>query len=175
MKPKKLLVNKNSISHLFSKPGQKAPEPPKQPTILEAINNQRAAFRDAKKKGGAQIELFPTAGYVFSSKDMIELLNVWNGTMVLPKIVSPRGRENKIREAMQDEFFRNNWREGIRKIAASRFCRGHNRKGGNNRPWYATVDWFLQPHVLPRVLEGKYDDVAPSITQEDKEFLNEEW
>ena len=106
---------------------------------------------------------------------MVDLINVWNGTMVLPKVVSTRGREDKIRESMHDEFFRNNWREGIKKIAASRFCRGHNRRGAGQRPWVATVDWFLQPHVLPRVLEGQYDDISPSITPEDQKFLTEEW
>lgn len=171
MKRKKLLVNKKIPKSWFA---PKKPEE-KPVSIIQSINNRSAATEHPKGKGGPQIELFPTNGYVFSSKDMVDLLNVWNGTMVLPKIVSTRGREDKIREAMHDEFFRNNWREGIKKVAASRFCRGHNRRGAGQRPWIATVDWFLQPHVLPRVLEGQYDDKAPSITEEDKKFLTEEW
>lgn len=167
--PKKSLVNQKRISHWFTKPKPVS----EAKTIIESINNRAAP---EKKKGGAgQIELFPTNGYVYSSKEMVDLINVWNGTMVLPKVVSTRGREDKIRESMHDEFFRNNWREGIKKIAASRFCRGHNRRGAGQRPWVATVDWFLQPHVLPRVLEGQYDDISPSITPEDQKFLTEEW
>lgn len=163
MAKKKVLVNQTGIAQFFAPAGQ-----------INSLQDQRAAFREREKKGGGNLELFPTGEYVFSSKEMVEFMDIWNGTMVLPKIVSVRGRENKIREAMHDEFFRLNYREGIKRVAASRFCRGHNRQGSGERAWRATADWFLQPKVLPRVLEGVYDDKnSPEITKEDQNFTQE--
>lgn len=123
---------------------------------------------------GGQLEMFETEHYVFSSQTMIEFMEVWNGTMVLPKIVSMIGRENNVRAAMRDKFFRDNWREGIRKVAASKFCRGGNRMDSGHA-WRADADWFLQPHVLPRVIEGKYDDketVKPEDLKYDKDTID---
>lgn len=44
------------------------------------------------------------------------------------------------------------WREVIRRLSASPFCRGE--EGGT---WRASPDWLLQPDVADKVLEGKYD------------------
>lgn len=45
------------------------------------------------------------------------------------------------------------WREIIRRISASDFCRGANDRG-----WRASPDWLLQPATAAKVLEGKYDN-----------------
>jgi hypothetical protein len=45
------------------------------------------------------------------------------------------------------------WREVIRRLSASPFCRGE--EGGTG--WRASPDWILQPDVGDKVLEGKYD------------------
>lgn len=45
------------------------------------------------------------------------------------------------------------WREVIRRLSASPFCRGE--EGGTG--WRASPDWLLQPDVADKVLEGKYD------------------
>jgi len=47
------------------------------------------------------------------------------------------------------------WREVIRRISASAFCRGE--KGD----WRATPDWLLRPDTAAKVLEGQYDDTGP--------------
>jgi hypothetical protein len=125
--------------------------------------------------GETNLELFGKQEQL-SSKTMQDFMAVWNGTFVLPKIVSMKGRERVLHELMKDEFFRDNWREGIKRVAASKFCRGHNRQGTGTRSWYATVDWFLQTYVLPRVLEGVYDDGKdPQVTPDDQKFTAEEF
>jgi hypothetical protein len=45
------------------------------------------------------------------------------------------------------------WREVIRRLSASPFCRGE--EGGTG--WRASPDWLLQPDTADKVLEGKYD------------------
>lgn len=148
-----------------------------QPLFAETEPNNSMSSRPtlAQRKGPGRenLELF-TNGEQFSSKTMLEFMEVWNGVMVLPKIVSMKGREFRLHRLMLDNFWRDNWREGIKKIAASRFCRGHNRQGTGQTAWRATVDWFMQEHVLPRILEGVYDDKGkPEILPEDREYTNE--
>lgn len=41
----------------------------------------------------------------------------------------------------------------VEKVQASEFLRG-----GNNRGWVATFDWFLRPDNFSKVLEGNYDE-----------------
>jgi len=43
------------------------------------------------------------------------------------------------------------WREVIRRINSSAFCRGEDGKG-----WRASPDWLLQSETAAKVLEGKY-------------------
>jgi hypothetical protein len=45
------------------------------------------------------------------------------------------------------------WRDVIRRLSASPFCRGE--EGGTG--WRASPDWLLQPDTADKVLEGKYD------------------
>lgn len=45
------------------------------------------------------------------------------------------------------------WREVVRRISASAFCRGTNDRG-----WKADADFLLRPGTAAKVLEGKYDD-----------------
>lgn len=48
------------------------------------------------------------------------------------------------------------WRDVIRRLSASPFCRGE--EGGTG--WRASPDWLLQPDTADKVLEGKYDRPA---------------
>jgi hypothetical protein len=85
--------------------------------------------------------------------DEDSVISFWNGTSKLPsvKYMTPkRGRTLQIRLA--DPYWRVNWREAIRRIAASPFL-----TGGGERGWRADFNWFLRPDSLVNVLEGKYD------------------
>lgn len=159
-----------------------APEPaPTRASTHEAVLvnkkphfHKHLAVGKSKALGGENLDLFEAPKFSLSSKDMQTFMDVWNGTIVLPKISSLRGREHLVRDAMKDEFFRENYREGIRKVAASKFCRGHNRQGTGTRPWKATVEWFLQPATLPKVIEGRYDsDQEPELTPAEQKFTQE--
>lgn len=60
------------------------------------------------------------------------------------------------------------WREVIRRLSASPFCRGE--EGGTG--WRASPDWLLQPDTADKVLEGKYDrpGSAPAVEAKPKAF-----
>ncbi len=47
------------------------------------------------------------------------------------------------------------WREALARAAALPFCLGAGERG-----WRATVDWFLKPGTVTKILEGTYDRLA---------------
>lgn len=115
------------------------------------------------KRGGRenpdQGQLFEKRTWYFTTTEAAEFASVWNGAITLPKITHMKGRMAQLHEFMSDPWYRENYREGIKKIASSRFCRGHNSQG-----WKASVDWFLRVETLPKIMEGKYDDRnAPKV------------
>ena len=86
-----------------------------------------------------------------------DLMARWNAHPSLRPMRSMTGeRRRALWARMRDPDWRDRWRAGIDRIAASAFCRGVN-----DRRWKANVDWFLEPDTLTKVLEGKYDD-APA-------------
>jgi hypothetical protein len=50
------------------------------------------------------------------------------------------------------------WRDVIRRLEASPFCRGEH--GESDRTWRATFDFLVRPGTATKVLEGTYDDPA---------------
>jgi hypothetical protein len=59
------------------------------------------------------------------------------------------------------------WREVIRRLSASPFCRGEEKGSA----WKASPDWILQPDVADKVLEGKYDrpGATPAVLSREDE------
>jgi hypothetical protein len=49
--------------------------------------------------------------------------------------------------------WRDSMDEALERVAGSEFCRG-----GGTGGWRASIDWFLKPESLNRLLEGNYDD-----------------
>lgn len=89
---------------------------------------------------------------------IFESWNVMAQATGLPKIAkSSNQRRDKAKTRLRDQFFRNHWKEGIDAIKDRPFLRGQN-----NRGWQATIDWFLQPESLIRIVEGQYKDNTPS-------------
>lgn len=107
-------------------------------------------------------------GEIFDDPMVAKFIEEWNSHMMLPKLKSMVGREKDLALAMKDAFFRLNWIEGIRTIAASRFCCGVGRAGGERKPWKANYDWFIKRGTLVKILEGKYDD--PKKGEPEKKF-----
>ena len=78
----------------------------------------------------------------------------WNSQVAnVPKIkVWTPGRAAKLRARFRDDFFRENWRAAISKIGTSAFAQGAGSTG-----WRLSVDFFLTPDGVVRIMEGKYD------------------
>lgn len=103
---------------------------------------------------GESQALAPLAPRRVAPADLAELWNSNRGP--LPKCVELTDKRK--RQALQRIRERPNledWRQIIRRIAASRFCRGENDRG-----WRASFDWMLQPDTPAKVLEGKYDSFS---------------
>lgn len=82
------------------------------------------------------------------------IMALWNSSIQLPKIQKFTDNRLKTLQArLADSFFRANWRAGVKRVAESPYCTGHNQKA-----WKADLDWFLRPDTLTWIMEGKYDD-----------------
>lgn len=64
-------------------------------------------------------------------------------------------RTKALSDRRKDNFFSRHWKEGLRVISNSKFCRGENERG-----WVADIDFFLRPGSLVKVMEGKYSNQA---------------
>jgi hypothetical protein len=82
------------------------------------------------------------------------ILSLWNSfPELLPVKTITQNRARKIRKRLADPFWREHWRAGVQRIAASDFA-----KGGGLNGWRATLDWFLGGDSLAKILEGQYDN-----------------
>lgn len=61
------------------------------------------------------------------------------------------GRRRALNARLKSPKWRDNWREGMRKIEESDFC-----KGGGKDGWVASFNWFIKPEALTKLLEGQY-------------------
>lgn len=103
-----------------------------------------------------QLELIP-------SKDKTETVtpkefeDAWKRNVFLQRIaqMSP-GRCKLLAARSRDPFWRENWREALKRVAASPFHRGENDRG-----WTANVEWFLRPDTVLRMIEKA--DYKPSL------------
>ncbi len=83
-----------------------------------------------------------------------DLLAVWNenrGPLPAAEALNEE-RKRKANSRLRDCPDLERWATGIRKAAASSFCRGENDRG-----WRATFDFFLKPSTLTKALEGAYE------------------
>jgi len=74
----------------------------------------------------------------------------------LPKLLTKDRREKL--KARLAEHGREAWAEAVRRMAASKFCRGENERG-----WKADLDFVLQSKSFNGLIEGKYDDKIPVL------------
>ncbi len=82
------------------------------------------------------------------------ILAFWNSFPELPKAITiTRSRVRQIRKRLADPWWREHWRDGIKRIAASDFG-----KGGGERGWRANFGWFIGEDTLANILEGIYDN-----------------
>jgi len=83
-----------------------------------------------------------------------EFLEAWNAVTGFTQVRSfSSKRQRQFRARCRDPAWVRDWREALAKASAKPFCRGHNDRG-----WVATVDWFLRPDTVVRLMEGHYLD-----------------
>ncbi len=93
-----------------------------------------------------------------------EILNAWNmqaiahGFHQTEKFTDKRKRALKAR--WKDEYWRGHWREALMLIHKNPWNLG---KDPNNETWKATIDWFLRPDTVVKLLE-RGDDARPKRT-----------
>lgn len=68
-------------------------------------------------------------------------------------------RMKRLRARRQDSFWVSNYETAVLRVMKSDFCCG---KVKSDRPWTADFDWMLQPNVVAKIMEGKYDNRKPS-------------
>lgn len=61
-------------------------------------------------------------------------------------------RLRAFRQRVAEAYFCRHWREALKHAHELAFCCGQSESG-----WRATVDWFLKPETVMRILEGVYD------------------
>jgi hypothetical protein len=99
----------------------------------------------------------------------------WNSNCGdLPKAASvSEARFKKLRQRRQDSFWVSNFEAAVGRILRSDFCTGKNDRG-----WKADFDWMLQPDVVTKIMEGKYDNrgsVAPAQAKKPGHVTDATW
>jgi hypothetical protein len=90
--------------------------------------------------------------------DLPKEVEFWNlNCGELPKAASVNDdRMRKLRGRRQDLFWVSNFEAAVGRVSQSEFCSGKNDRG-----WKADFDWMLQPNVVTKIMEGKYDSRKP--------------
>ncbi len=139
-------------SNVVSKEGERQPSAP-HPLSEEDQLLEAAAAEAAAEDTQPAAPLPPEATF-------------WNNNCgQLSKAVAfSNSRFSKLRLRRKDKFWSANFETAVVKVAASDFCNGKTDRG-----WRATFDWMLQPDVVAKVIEGKYDNRtnAPAVRNMD--------
>lgn len=79
----------------------------------------------------------------------------WNlNCETLPAVVAINSdRMKRLNQRRQDPFWVANFEKAVIRVRSSQFC-----SGKNDRQWRADFDWMLQPNVVAKIMEGKYDN-----------------
>ena len=85
------------------------------------------------------------------------LLKSWNDMAKEAQLPTCRtmtkARNASLSERLKDADWRLSWEKAISTIPSSAFLCGNNK-----RRWKASIDWFLKPDSVTKILEGKYAD-----------------
>jgi hypothetical protein len=68
-------------------------------------------------------------------------------------------RRRTLKKRMTSEFWRSNYRAALEKIPDCPFLMGDNKRG-----WKITIDFFLRPKSVARIMEGEFDGKAGGKT-----------
>jgi hypothetical protein len=63
-----------------------------------------------------------------------------------------------------DPWWVENWAAALAKIPDSDFLTGKTKPGnGYSKPFEATLDWFLKPDSVAKILDGDFDDAPGEL------------
>lgn len=113
--------------------------PVAQPSQAQPMPSPDQSAACAAKRGG-------------TADQIAEVVDAWNaieGVRRCMKVEGPRLKAIKARLAKP--WWRDNWRDGIDRVARSLCCRGQK--------WKADFDWFVREQTLVKILEGSFDEV----------------
>jgi hypothetical protein len=134
--------------------------PPRDETVTPGQDRTVTSFRDEylpthiDETGTKESERKETPPSSPCEGEAESILAFWNSFPELQKAITlPRIRARKIRRRLADPFWREHWREGIQRAAASAFLTGNGP-----HDWRATFDWFLGGDSLVKIIEGTYDN-----------------
>lgn len=138
---------------------------------------QTSAIRKLKKNGHlTQIRVrdVRTTGHNITEQDIPPtpkggcdwqgLVNTWNENRGdLPAAATPNPRRiQTIQARLKEEPDLNNWAAVVRRVAASDFCRGRVKRTDGKNSWVASFGWLIRTETRLKVLEGTYDNRAPT-------------
>lgn len=85
-------------------------------------------------------------------EETADLTREWNKMAMdwgLPRIMGmTAARKATFATRLKDEYFRNNWRKALEQLPIDEF-----RRGKNDRGWRATIDYFLRPSTVLKLME----------------------
>jgi len=84
----------------------------------------------------------------------------WNGIPVMagmaglePVKQATAKRHSALKQRLASVDWQNTWEAALDQLAESVFAQGGGEKG-----WRGTIDWFLRPDTVARILEGRYGE-----------------
>lgn len=112
----------------------------------------------------------------FSSKVIKNLFREWNITMAgvkvrkidSPEDIDPTSNRYRFAKArMKENYFINNYKEAMKKVAVSDFCNGRVVRTDGKKIWRANIDWFLRSGTVMSIKEGIYDNESGKTKPEE--------
>jgi hypothetical protein len=113
---------------------------------------------------GREPELFKTSESC--TPEIEEVVDTWNGYFSLPRVQVIGKKAPLIRQALDNAFWLEHWRDGLKKLVKTPFCMGKAR-GRDGKLWKADFRWFIDPENLEKLLNGKYDGMNPELPKMD--------
>ncbi len=92
--------------------------------------------------------------------DSEEFLAAWNNSGLSRARKMTVGRLKHFCVRMKDSDWRDNWENALAKLKINEWAKGRNERG-----WIATIDFFLKPDTVTKILEGSYDSLGESAAQ----------
>jgi hypothetical protein len=138
--------------HIVTPPHDETVTPEQDRTVMSSRDEYLPSI--INETGTKESERRETPPLSPSEGEAQSILAFWNSFLELrpARTITPN-RARKIRKRLADPFWREHWRAGVQRAAASQFLTG---KGQQGRP--ATLDWFLSGDSLTKILEGHYDN-----------------